>query len=224
MSTATSRSLRNPLRDLTDAPRDPRHERAHPPPPRLHDPLPAIALVATSPGPLARARARIALAERAGRAFPPRAVVLGFKYFAGGGVAVLEAGERTLRADVKGKRTQHVELHVEGGTLAASCTCGASTMGPSACRHVWAALLEVDRRDMFAALRGTRAPMALVAATATASVEETAPKSAPPKRKSAESKTGKPKTGAAERKKHPRTDGAAKRRAGAVSDRRDRPA
>gem|GEM_PF-2994395 len=112
--------------------------------------------------PLARPRP-IAVADRVARAFPPRACVVGYRYFAAGSVTVSAAGERFVDALVKGKRVHAVRLRATDGALAASCTCGATSMGPPACRHVWATLLDVDKRGALEALRSSRASLSLTA-------------------------------------------------------------
>lgn len=74
---------------------------------------------------------------------------------------VSEAG---LEADVKGKRVQHVRLRVHAdGRLASGCTCAAKLLGPAACRHVWATLLEIDRQGALDGLRRTQRALALTA-------------------------------------------------------------
>lgn len=147
------------------------------------------AAVSTAPSPpnaepVRPAAARVSVADRASRSFPPLACVRGFRYFARARVDFVSASEKLIEADVKGKRTLRVRLQVDDGRLAAACTCFAKTMGPAACRHVWAVLLEVDRRGAFAALRATSRSLALgmVVAAAPGKVKAPRPKpqSAPP--------------------------------------------
>jgi uncharacterized Zn finger protein len=89
------------------------------------------------------------------RAFPPLACVRGFRYFARKRVDLVAVGDAAIDAAVKGKRVQTVRLRVAGGRLAAGCTCRAKLLGPAACRHVWATILEIDRRGAFESLRST---------------------------------------------------------------------
>jgi hypothetical protein len=120
-----------------------------------------------APSPPARVAAalpearRVSLADRVARAFPPLACVHGFRYFARRRVDLTNVTELGLEADVRGKRTQRVRLRVDEGRLGVTCSCAAKVLGPSACRHVWAALLEIDRQGLLATLRCTERPLAL---------------------------------------------------------------
>lgn len=88
----------------------------------------------------------------------------------GRGVELTVSDRRSARALVKSKRAHTVELRVDHGKLLVRCTCPAESMGVQACKHVWAALLEVDRQGGLADLRTRRSPVAL----------ELEPRSAPP--------------------------------------------
>lgn len=74
---------------------------------------------------------------------------------------LVSVSEAAIDADVKGKRTQRVRLRALGGRLASSCTCVARMLGPATCRHVWATLLEIDRRGALDSLRATQRTIAL---------------------------------------------------------------
>ncbi len=134
------------------------------------------------PLPPTKAAARVKIADRVARAFPPLACARGYRYFDSHGVSIATLSDSECVADVKGQRTQTVRLRIDGGRLCATCSCAAKTLGPPACRHVWATLLEIDRRDAFGALRGTLRPLALASIEApptpaekVASPETTAP-------------------------------------------------
>ena len=73
----------------------------------------------------------------------------------------MRVSEGAIDADVRGKRTLRVCLRVEADRLASACTCAAKGPGPAVCRHVWATLLEVDRRGALAGLRTTQRRLAL---------------------------------------------------------------
>ena len=103
----------------------------------------------------------ISLADRVGRGFPPLACVRGFRYFRASRVEVSSLSEHVVDATVKGKRVQNVRVRAGGGKLSAGCTCSAKLMGPAACKHVWATLLEIDRRAAFQSLRSTSRVLAL---------------------------------------------------------------
>jgi uncharacterized Zn finger protein len=87
--------------------------------------------------------------------------VRGFRYFARKRIDLVSVSERAIEADVRGKRTLRVTLRVDGGRLAAACTCSAKVLGPAACRHVWATLLEIDKRGLFESLRTTQRSLPL---------------------------------------------------------------
>lgn len=116
---------------------------------------------ATSGAP-AEAR-RVSIADRVARAFSPLACVRGYRYFERRKVTLSNVTERGVDADVKGKRTQRVRLRVDGGQLAAACSCAAKALGPAACRHLWATLLEIDRQGALGDLRRTSRTLALSA-------------------------------------------------------------
>ncbi len=106
-------------------------------------------------------RRRVSVADRVARSFPPLACVRGYRYFLRKRVDFVSVSESAIEADVKGKRTLHVVLRVAGGCLSSACTCSAKILGPAACRHVWATLLEIDRRGAFESLRVTERALAL---------------------------------------------------------------
>jgi uncharacterized Zn finger protein len=132
------------------------------PPHSLPLPPPSPAL---RPPPLPK---RASLADRVARAFPPLACVRGFRYFARRRVALANISESGLDAEVKGQRIQHVRLRIQDGRLASGCSCAAKVLGPAACRHVWATLLEIDRQGAFETLRGTQRALTLTALDACA--------------------------------------------------------
>ncbi len=109
-------------------------------------------------GPFRRARVT-GLADRAARAFAPQACLLGYAVFTKGGVSLEAVDERRARLVVKGKRARTVDVHVVSGALRVTCTCAPSTLPLAPCRHLWAGLLELDRREAFADLRATRGPL-----------------------------------------------------------------
>jgi hypothetical protein len=104
---------------------------------------------------------RVSVADRVARSFPPLACVRGYRYFHRKRVELVSMSENAVEADVKGKRTLHVTLRVADGRLSSGCTCSAKLLGPAACRHVWATLLEVDRRGAFERLRTTARALTL---------------------------------------------------------------
>lgn len=106
---------------------------------------------------------RPSIADRVARAFPPLACVRGYRYFAKGRVDLACVSEAGLDAEVKGQRVQHVTLRVLDGRLASGCSCAAKVLGPAACRHVWATLLEIDRQGALDGLRGSQRALALTA-------------------------------------------------------------
>jgi uncharacterized Zn finger protein len=149
------------------------------------------------PAPIPPPPKRVSLADRVARAFPPLACVRGFRYFARRRVDLANVSEAGLDADVKGQRVQRVRLRVQDGRLASGCTCAAKVLGPAACRHVWATLLEIDRQGAFEGLRSTQRALALTALDAplkrrkakTAGETESAPSKSPKPRGRARGRT-----------------------------------
>ena len=163
--------------------------------------VPVVAVVVAVRGPRAvRPPRTVTLADRVARAFPPLACVRGFRYFASGRVEVVTITDDAVDAAVKGKRLQQVRLRIEDGRVATGCTCCAKLMGPAACKHVWAALLEVDRRGAFASLR-TTARVLLLGVLDAAKAKATKPKTTTTKApaKAASKVAAKPKATAAKR-------------------------
>jgi uncharacterized Zn finger protein len=95
------------------------------------------------------------IAGRAGHGFEVHTMLRGFACHARG-VEILETGPAHVRARVRSKRTYEVDLRAEGGRLLIGCTCPARSMEVAACKHAWAALLEVDRQGGLEDLRGVR--------------------------------------------------------------------
>jgi hypothetical protein len=89
--------------------------------------------------------APMSLAGRAGYKFEPPTMLQGFACH-GRGVELCEATPKHVRARVRSKRVHDVDLHARGGRLVVGCSCPARSFGQTVCKHVWAALLEVDRQ------------------------------------------------------------------------------
>ncbi|MBX3264364.1 MAG: SWIM zinc finger family protein [Labilithrix sp.] len=119
------------------------------------------------------------IARRAGHAFAPHAIVQGFACHARG-VELTTSGSTRVHARVRSKRTHDVHLRAEGGRLVVACTCPSRSFGVDACKHAWAALLEVDRRDALADLRGTRGALVVEAAPEQPATDATEHGAAPP--------------------------------------------
>lgn len=118
----------------------------------------------------------ISLAGRVGQHFDPHTMIAGFQCHTRG-VELSSAGRDRIDARVRGKRTRDVVLSVRAdGALAVTCSCPAQSYGQTHCKHVWAALLEIDRQGAFEELRGTRRALDLVAADAVANANAPAAK------------------------------------------------
>ncbi len=76
----------------------------------------------------------------------------GADYFRSGGVVEIGGGEWSAHAIVRGTRDYRVDLLRESGTdrFTASCECPYYTDRSEICKHIWAALLEADRRGLLA--------------------------------------------------------------------------
>ena len=143
----------------------------------------------------------ISLAGRVGYLFDPQTILQGFVCHTKG-VVLTPHGKARIDALVNGKRTHAVALASRNGTLEVACSCPAKSYGQSYCKHLWAALLEVDRHGALEDLRTSRAPLDVVAseaiatdAVATVEVEPAPPPPAP--RKAATKKKKAPKKTAA---------------------------
>jgi hypothetical protein len=113
---------------------------------------------------------RNSIADRAGRSFAPDATIQGFSLWKAGAVEVDAIDDLGAKARVRGSgsRARDVALRVQADRLVATCTCAGRAIGTEGCKHVWAALLEVDRRDGWPALRATRVALPVsVSAAAT---------------------------------------------------------
>ncbi len=74
----------------------------------------------------------------------------GTDYFRFGGVIEIAGGEWSAHAVVRGTRDYRVEMKRESGTdrFTASCECPYFLDRGEVCKHIWAALLEADRRGL----------------------------------------------------------------------------
>jgi hypothetical protein len=109
----------------------------------------------------------LSIAGRAGHAFTPHAMMQGFACHARG-VELPTSGPSRVHARVRSKRVHDVHLRAERGKLVVACSSPARSFGLEVCKHVWAALLEVDRHDGLADLRGSRGPLVVEPAPAPA--------------------------------------------------------
>jgi superfamily II DNA or RNA helicase len=88
----------------------------------------------------------------------------GLDYFRSGGVIEMGGGEWTAHAVVRGTRDYRVDLLRESGTdsFTASCECPYYADRGEICKHIWAALLEADRRGLLAGEGGDVLPGAVL--------------------------------------------------------------
>lgn len=101
----------------------------------------------------------ITIADRAGRSFPVHAHAQGYARWKGGNVSIEEESPRAVRAKVRGEQIRDVRLQDQDGRLLVQCTCPSRTFERPGCKHVWAALLEIDKRGALAGLRSARTPL-----------------------------------------------------------------
>jgi uncharacterized Zn finger protein len=104
----------------------------------------------------------VTIADRAGKCFHVHAHAQGYARWKSGSVSIEEESPRAVVAKVRGQPTRKVRLEEDGGRLLVDCTCSARTLERPGCKHVWAALLEVDRRGALGGLRSTRAALRVV--------------------------------------------------------------
>src|SRR3954468_6631133 len=76
----------------------------------------------------------------------------GADYSRSGAVIEIGGGEWSAHAIVRGTRDYRVELRRESGTggFSAPCECPYYTDRGEVCKHIWAALLEAERRELLA--------------------------------------------------------------------------
>ena len=115
-------------------------------------------MTATNP---IRTPASITIADRAGKSFPLHAHTEGYARWKSGSVAIEHESPRAIQAKVRGDQTRDVRLQEQDGRLLVQCTCPARTYETPGCKHVWATLLEVDRRGALGGLRAARTPLAV---------------------------------------------------------------
>ena len=154
-----------------------------------------VSSITLTPGPAPTSS--LSIAGRAGHAFTPHAMIEGFACHARG-VELAACGPSRVHARVRSKRVHDVHLRADRGKLAVACTCPARSLGLDVCKHVWAALLEVDRNDGLTDLRGSRGPLVVEPApsppSGTHPADAAAPKDVRPPPKQAKAKTSAPTT------------------------------
>lgn len=155
------------------------------------------------PGPFTLPRrAPLTLADRLGHAFPAQALARGFAVWKRARVVIEEEAPGRVTAKVRGTRTRDVVLEVQGPALFVRCTCPARALEQPGCKHVWATLLEVDRRAGLASLRALASPARLRVAfledaqTARDDAQEKAPGERGKKRRAATTKASSPRSAA----------------------------
>src|SRR5579859_7249850 len=89
------------------------------------------------------------LASRIAFQFDRRFQFKGLDLFAGRAVRVTEESPRHLRALVTGGRLYHVQISHDNGRLLVFCECPAFEEYGQ-CKHLWAAILEADKRGAIA--------------------------------------------------------------------------
>jgi uncharacterized Zn finger protein len=89
------------------------------------------------------------LAQRTAHHFPTHALLAGFQLLAQDRVALSDVAPTKADATVRSKRARTVRIRSDGRALEVACTCWPSSVDLGACKHVWAALLAIDRRGGF---------------------------------------------------------------------------
>ncbi len=89
------------------------------------------------------------LASKLAFYFRQKSVLLGRELFLAGSVRIVHGDARQLRARILGGRWYDAELKLDDGKLKVSCTCPAF-LDQCPCKHLWAVLLEADRRTLLA--------------------------------------------------------------------------
>jgi superfamily II DNA or RNA helicase len=89
----------------------------------------------------------MALIDRLSKDFPDIARAKGLNYFQRGVVDLTRQTHRSLAASVQGDRRYAVEIDWDGGFLEYDCDCEEFKAGGPPCLHVWATLLEAQRKN-----------------------------------------------------------------------------
>ena len=89
----------------------------------------------------------MALIDRLSKDFPDIARAKGLNYFQRGVVDLTRQTHRSLAASVQGDRRYAVEIDWDGGFLQYACDCEDFKGGGPPCLHVWATLLEAQRKN-----------------------------------------------------------------------------
>lgn len=131
-------------------------------------PGPSTSRPSTTPSSSVPRLAVASLAGRAGHTFDPATMLQGFACH-GRGVELCEATPKRVRARVRSKRVHDVELQARSGRLIVACSCPARSFGQTVCKHVWATLLEVDRKGGLEDLHAVRGMLHVDATTLSAS-------------------------------------------------------
>src|SRR5215208_8124009 len=72
----------------------------------------------------------------------------GLHYFRSGAVIKMDGAEFIVQAVVRGSRDYRVELQREPGRFTGSCECPYYADRGEICKHIWAALLDAERRQL----------------------------------------------------------------------------
>ena len=72
----------------------------------------------------------------------------GARYHSMGAVVAISGGEWTAHAVVRGGRNYRVEIARDGDGFRASCDCAYFVDRAEVCKHIWAAVLEADERNL----------------------------------------------------------------------------
>jgi superfamily II DNA or RNA helicase len=76
--------------------------------------------------------------------------VKGRAYFLDRAVVYIAGGEWSVEATVRGSRDYHVTIRREGNVFSGSCECPYFEDRFVVCKHIWAAMLEAERRQLLA--------------------------------------------------------------------------
>ncbi|HBY62373.1 MAG TPA: hypothetical protein DEH78_21325, partial [Solibacterales bacterium] len=118
----------------------------------------------------------MSLATKLASKFPHTTQARGFDLFFRGAVRPVRSTPTSFEAEVLGGELSSVDLRLNGKALEIECDCDAFLdRGP--CKHIWAAILEADRRGALEKARHV-SPLTLVDALDGAGAEPSAPASA----------------------------------------------
>src|ERR1700722_11142149 len=100
----------------------------------------------------------MSLIDRLGVDFDDSTRIKGQNYFHRGAVDITRLTHRSIGAAVQGDRRYIVEIDFDGGYYDYECSCEQYQIRGEPCKHIWATLLESNRRGRLPIEEGDQQP------------------------------------------------------------------